>query len=134
MLAIGSACGAGDGYQQTGPTPEAAAAAAAASKDGSPTLVPPSPGYRDLPQLPPGIGYCLTPSTLYPNGYFTMNCHADGDCPQGSKCDGMLCRKPCTADSECPSPNVCGPPRGAVPVRFCLCGDCAVPVPAPAGP
>jgi hypothetical protein len=110
---IGDPCANGDGWQE----PEYGSLVPA----GGPPVVTSMHGMsvtrRD--QLPPGTGFCLSGGEVYPNGYFTMNCQRDADCPGGAQCDGVnLCRKPCTSDAECQSPSACksAPDQS---VRYC---------------
>jgi hypothetical protein len=73
-------------------------------------------------QLPPGRPYCLrTPET--PDGYLTMNCKVDRDCPGPAACQGGVCRAECTQDSDCQSPSVCTR-IGSPAKRFCRCDGC----------
>jgi hypothetical protein len=120
-LPIGSACTPTDGY-----VPQFPPCASPAGGTSPGTCPPPNPqqnpGYS---QLPPGIGYCLT-NQAFPHGYFTMNCAAAADCPDGSLCDGV-CWKPCTSDDECSKPTTClAPPRNPTSrfIRYCTCVDC----------
>ena len=120
-LPIGAACTQSDGYVQQFPPCTAPAGAT------GPTACPP-PNAQQYPsywELAPGIGYCLT-GQPFPHGYFTMNCAANSDCPDGTLCDGV-CRKPCTSDDECATPTTClAPPRNPNPrfVRHCVCVEC----------
>jgi hypothetical protein len=72
-------------------------------------------------QLPPRVGFCLEARTAYPTGYFTMNCEVDADCPDGAQCDNVnLCRKACSADTECRSPTTCAfAPGPQQTLRYC---------------
>jgi len=122
--AIGDPCEASDGWQAAPLVPDDAPA----SSD-TPVGTAPPPGYVDRTDLPPGVGFCLTPGGLYPNGYFTSNCHNDADCPDGARCGGTgggvvagLCVRPCTSSSECAPPSTCD--RGGL-VSFCQCRACA---------
>jgi len=93
-LRVGDPCTEGDGWHPA-PIP-------CDSPDaGRPATCAVPAGYVDRPQLPPGIGFCLTPGGEYPYGYFTMNCSVDANCPAGSRCDGVLCRRPCATDTDC---------------------------------
>lgn len=87
-----------------------------------PVALPVPDGYVEQNQLPPGIGYCML-TAVYPDGYFTMNCDADSDCPGDAVCDGKRCRAPCVSDTDCVAPNVCGPPTGSRKVRHCSWRD-----------
>jgi len=75
---------------------------------------PPDAGWIDFSQLPPGIGYCLAPSDVYPVGYFTMNCSVDADCPDEAFCEGASpttvgqCRRQCFSASDCTNGTMCG--------------------------
>jgi hypothetical protein len=133
-LRVGDPCTEADGWH---PAP-----ISCDSRDaGNPTTCSVPAGYVDRPQLPPGIGFCLSPGGEYPYGYFTMNCSQNANCPAGSRCDGVLCRRPCTADSDCQSDGVkpfacsdatvgtqaCAPPVQCAPgngFRFCRCLAC----------
>ena len=117
---IGSACVAEDGWQATGDS-----ASAAATDEKQPQALAVPEGEIDFPSLPPRVGYCLDPGGVYPHGYFTSNCASDSDCPRGSACDDVHCRRPCTADKECAPPTTCGAPAGKLQARFCSCPDCA---------
>src|ERR1043166_10339867 len=68
-LPIGSACTAEDGWQASG-----------GPCDGGtgPTACPVGPGYVDETHLPSGIRFCVVNSPIFPGGYFTSNCAADG--------------------------------------------------------
>jgi hypothetical protein len=66
--------------------------------------------------LPPGVGYCLAPSETYPNGYYTMNCKIDADCPSATFCEGIgQCRRQCSTDADCGSGMYCS----GTPKAFC---------------
>jgi hypothetical protein len=118
-LAIGDPCQPGDGWQPPDP-------GIGASGDGS-TPVAESPSeladaaWLDFPELPPGIGYCLTPGGVYPRGYFTMNCSVDSDCRGVAFCEGASsttigqCRRECFGDADCGSGRSCS----GVPKAFC---------------
>ncbi len=97
-LHIGANCELTDGYQfDEGLHLEAGVS--------GPTAMVPS--GVDLPDLPPGVGYCIR-GRMFPLGYFTSNCKTDGDCPAGDKCfDQLQCRAPCSADSDCTAPTSC---------------------------
>lgn len=83
-------------------------------------VVPPTLDYANLPG---GIGYCLFRGS-YPNGYFTMNCANDAECPGEARCDdGNKCRKLCKTDEDCSSPSVCRP-HGEPALWFCECANC----------
>ena len=120
--AIGDPCESSDGWQ---PAPLVSDDAPASSE--TPVGTVPPADYVDSTNLPPGVGYCLTPGPVYPSGYFTSNCHGDADCPDGARCDGGgvaggLCRRPCTSNSECAPPSTCD--RGGL-VLYCKCLSCA---------
>jgi len=112
--AVGDPCTASDGWT---PPPEDSSLASARGPVG--VAVP--PGTPERHTLAPGIGYCLEPGPMYPHGYYTMNCKADGDCPTGSRCDGLLCRRPCTSDTDCTAPTRCAPAAGVGPARVRSC-------------
>jgi hypothetical protein len=80
--------------------------------------------HIELSSLAVGDGYCIAPGGAYPNGYYTMNCSKHADCPPGSLCDDSQCRRPCTADTDCLKPSLCGAPAGTRGVRFCQCVSC----------
>lgn len=114
-LSIGGPCQRTDGWQPPDP-------GSGAVLDGSPTaLSPPDAGWVDFNQLPPGIGYCLAPSSVYPQGYYTMNCSVDADCPGNAFCEGASsttvgqCRRECFSNSDCPVGTTCG----GTPKSFC---------------
>ena len=73
-------------------------------------------------QLPPGRAYCLQ-SQESQDGYLTMNCKVDADCPAPATCGGTVCRAACTSDADCVAPNVCSN-AGAGGVSYCRCDDC----------
>jgi hypothetical protein len=98
---IGDPCVASDGWSFKPPMPPSAKI----DGSGPPTAYAIPPGLVDRHQLGPATGYCLT-GGLYPQGYYTMNCQADAQCPNGY-CDGELCRRGCTADSECATGTSC---------------------------
>jgi hypothetical protein len=75
-------------------------------------------GYIERHNLGPGIAYCLPPTMIYPGGYWTMNCLADTDCPAPARCDGEMCRKPCSKDSDCGSGTTCS--GGVEVLRYCM--------------
>jgi hypothetical protein len=81
-------------------------------------------GHIELSSLAVGAGYCIAPGGAYPSGYYTMNCSRHADCPSGSLCDDSQCRRPCTADTDCSKPSLCGAPAGTRGVRFCQCVSC----------
>jgi len=112
-LDIGSPCRPEDGWMPSSPE----------EKSG---LTPnEDPGSLDYPNLPPGTPYCLTRGS-YPNGYFTMNCADDTECPEGSVCDdGLKCRAACESDAECDAPSTCIA-HGKPAIRFCECQDCVL--------
>jgi hypothetical protein len=114
-LYIGGPCQRTDGWQPPDP-------GSAAVLDGSPTAFsPPDAGWVDFNQLPPGIGYCLAPGSVYPQGYYTMNCSVDADCPGNAFCEGASsttvgqCRRECFTNSDCPAGTTCG----GAPKSFC---------------
>jgi hypothetical protein len=130
---VGAACNGRDGYQPDYTALEARAAAAAPrAPDGRPAPIN-LLSYRDattpLPlqphQLPPGQAHCVQ-TAENPNGYLTMNCRSDADCPAPASCDGSLCRAACTSDADCLAPATClnlGAIKG---VRYCRCDDCVL--------
>jgi len=66
--------------------------------------------------LPPGVGYCIAPSEIYPNGYYTMNCAIDADCPGATFCEGIgQCRRQCSTDADCGAGMDCS----GTPKAFC---------------
>ena len=107
--AVGDPCTSSDGWQRPN-------MAAGPSTFTQPTVVPVPAGTIDVHQLPAGVGYCLRPGGIYPNGYFTMSCDSDRDCPSRSRCDERQCRRECSSDVECAAPSRC---RGNAP-RFCF--------------
>jgi hypothetical protein len=127
LLAIGAPCKPEDGWQYMYPpgwpqTPTMG--------DGGVIIPQPvPPDYKEPWQLEPGIGYCVIDPRTAPDGFFTSNCHADRDCPKGSRCDDAnRCNLPCGSDSDCRPGNYCpSRPSGA---RFCEQG-CPVEQPAP---
>lgn len=74
--------------------------------------------------IPPvGVGYCLhISSNIFPDGYFTMNCITDADCPNGSVCNDVsqYCLMPCQSDDQCSAPSKCENPGFKVAVCLCL--------------
>ena len=47
---------------------------------------------------------CLGPSQDYPNGFCSLTCNHDTDCPSGSRCgdvDGGVCLLSCSVDPDC---------------------------------
>lgn len=107
-LPIGSPCNADDGWQPVSRERNDA-------EMGVPLTIP-SPEERDFGNLPPGIGYCLSPGGLYPHGYFTMNCARDSECPPDAACDTTLCRAPCRSNADCAPPTEC---KELVGLRVC---------------
>jgi hypothetical protein len=106
---VGDPCTGSDGWQARefgAPVAEAGPVAYA---------VPQDAGVLDRALLPPGVGYCIVAGDMYPNGYFSMNCSVDADCPSAAACNGSACVKTCTDDSQCPSPTVCN----HLPTRHC---------------
>jgi hypothetical protein len=110
--AIGDPCKEGDGW-----TPEPIQGPA---NPAEPVMVAVPAGYVDYPQVSPGVAYCMRESVAYPYGYYTMNCATDADCPSSSRCDGTLCRAPCTQDADCVSPMTCCPVTNPSGVRYCI--------------
>lgn len=127
QIAVGDPCTT-EGWH---PTPYATAV----PDSNVPTATPVPPGHLESWQLPPGIGYCMSPGGGYPYGYFTMNCVSDSDCPGGARCDGLMCRRPCGSDGDCRKPTLCVGPAipsdpnqpydgGSDPLSFCYCSAC----------
>jgi hypothetical protein len=110
--AIGDACNESDGW-----SPEPISQPAGGT---DPVAIPVPPGYLDYPELSAGVGYCLRKSSVYPYGYYTMNCSSDADCPLPARCDDTLCRAPCTKDADCASPMTCRPVTDANRIRYCM--------------
>jgi hypothetical protein len=110
-LRIGDACARSDGWQQP------AVGTANIDASSAPVLYDAAYlaaiGWKDFHQLPAGTGYCLPPGGAYPNGYFTMNCSADSDCPDSAFCDGASsttsgqCRRECSSNADCGSGMSC---------------------------
>jgi hypothetical protein len=113
---VGDACEESDGW-----TPEPIPVPAGSP---DPVVVPVPAGYIDYPQIKPGIGYCIRKGPGNPYGYYTMNCAADTDCPQPSRCDKSTdwgrCRAPCTKDLDCVSPMTCRSVSDPSQVRYCM--------------
>jgi hypothetical protein len=114
-LAIGGPCQRSDGWQPPDP-------GIGVVTDGAPVgESPPDAGWLDFNQLPPGIGYCLAPGPVYPQGYFTMNCSVDADCPGAAFCEGASpttvgqCRRQCFGNADCGPGTSCG----GTPKAFC---------------
>ena len=110
-VAVGAPCKPEDGW-----TP---APIQAAPDSTDPVAVAVPPDHVEYHQVAAGVLYCGGPSAMYPHGYFTANCAADSDCPNGSLCDGSLCRAPCETDAECKAPTRCIPTPTANGVRYC---------------
>jgi hypothetical protein len=114
-LYVGGPCQRADGWQPPDP-------GIGMTFDGSPVAEsPPDAAWLDFNQLPPGIGYCLAPGPVYPNGYFTMNCSVDTECQSPAFCEGASrttvgqCRRQCFSDADCPAGTTCG----GTPKGFC---------------
>jgi hypothetical protein len=119
-LVVGAPCKRGDGWE-----PPAVANAAEIDASAGPVIHDRNHlmaiGWKDFNELARGIGYCMPPGGIYPDGYFTMNCAADADCPGGAFCDQGQCHSHCAVDSDCgtgmscsgfPQPSCQGaPPR-----------------------
>jgi hypothetical protein len=110
-LPVGGPCKRTDGWQQpefsnVQPSGSAALAVVGASQLAAIAL-------KDFHELPTRTGYCIAPSEVYPNGYFTMNCASDSDCLGGSFCEGVgQCRRQCSGDVDCGSGMSCsGSPK-----------------------
>jgi hypothetical protein len=112
--AVGDACNSVDGWTPA-PLPLSAPIVG-----GKPVAIAVLPGRTERHQLATGVGFCLPPGGIYPNGYFTMNCTTDSDCLGSARCDGELCREPCSRDSECGSGTRCR--GGDASLRYCT-GD-----------
>jgi hypothetical protein len=117
MLAIGAACKAEDGYVP-GDRCGDAGASASAPTNCAPGGAAPGGQFTDLP---PHVGYCLR-AQEFPDGYFTMNCATDADCPGGSRCGSKLCWAPCSSDGDCRAPSTC--PADGSSLRICRCTTC----------
>jgi hypothetical protein len=127
VLAIGAPCKPEDGWQYM--FPPGWPSTPTIGDGGVRMSVPVPPDYKEPWQLEPGIGYCVVDPRTAPDGFFTSNCHADRDCPGGSRCDdGNRCNLPCGSDSDC-KPGLYCPARPSGP-RFCEQG-CPVAQPAP---
>ena len=101
-LYVGGPCQRTDGWQP--PKPDVGI-----TLDGSPVAPSlPDAAWLDYNQLPPGIGYCIAPGSVYPDGYFTMNCSADAECPIGTFCEGVgQCRRQCFGNADCSAGTTC---------------------------
>lgn len=62
-----------------------------------------------------GEVYCMT-GRVHPDGYITMACLSDNDCPGATRCVGLEahCVVPCESDSDCRAPSACTPLGGGV--------------------
>jgi hypothetical protein len=99
---IGASCVAADGW--TRPPTSTGGSVETVLPDGgiSIQLIPVSGPYGPE-DLPPGVGYCDqgNDGNQSSNGYWTQTCWIDADCPAGSGCGGISCRKGCSTDSDC---------------------------------
>lgn len=118
--AVVSAKKIGDGCEESDGWTRAQIPVHADLANGAPVADPVPEGYVDYPQLRPGVGYCLVKSLGYPNGYYTMNCASDADCPSPSRCDDKRCRAPCTQDTDCAAPMTCLLASDPKRVSYCI--------------
>jgi hypothetical protein len=114
-LSVGGPCGRTDGWQAPEFSHSQAAGSTTPAVTGAQELAAIS--VKQPTDLAPGVGYCIPPGDGYPNGYFTMNCSQDSDCPGGTFCEGIgQCRRPCAKAADCGSGMAC---TGASPRAFC---------------
>jgi len=113
---IGDPCVPSDGWQLD-PGLVASSTPLQAIQDGAPpgfgSIVPfhnVPPGAILLPtQTPAGTALCDT-DPIYPDGYWTVHCLSQTDCPPLSGCGGSFCRKVCVSVAECANPRAGGNP------------------------
>lgn len=110
-LTVGGPCGRADGWQAPEFSHSQAPGSTMPSVTGAQELA--AIALKQPTDLAPGVGYCIPPGDGYPNGYFTMNCSNDSDCPGGTFCEGIgQCRRPCVKNAECGSGMACvGAPK-----------------------